>query len=71
MRALGIAVSDSPAPVLLLRSEKLKGRLLFALQAAGSAVQEAHWDAAALVLALGRRPANDRSIDAARRALAP
>src|SRR5207248_1698700 len=71
LRSLGIAVSNSPAPVLLLRSEKLKGRLLFALQAAGSAVQEAHWDAAGLVLALGRRPANDRSLDAARRALAP
>jgi hypothetical protein len=70
LRALGCAVSESPAPVLLIRHAK-KGRLLFALQAAALPVQEAHWDSLALVLALGRRGANDRALAAAGRALAP
>ena len=69
LRALGCAVSESPAPVLLLRHPQL-GRLLFALQAAGLPVQEAHWDAQALVLALGRRAQNDRALSATQRALA-
>lgn len=70
-RQLGIAVSRSPAPVLLLRAESANaaGRLLFALQAAGAAVQQAHWDAQALVLALSAKPANRRALEAARRAL--
>ena len=69
-RELGCAVSESPAPVLLLRHSS-PGRLLFALQAAALPVQEAHWDPAALVLALGRRAQNDRALSAAGRALAP
>jgi histidinol-phosphate aminotransferase len=69
-RALGCAVSESPAPVLLLRSPDA-GRLLFALQAASLPVQEAHWDPAALVLALSRRAQNDRALAAAARALRP
>ena len=69
-RALGCAVSESPAPVLLLRHPQ-PGRLLFALQAAGLPVQEAHWDPQALVLALGPRARNDRALSATRRALAP
>ncbi|MGZ6144096.1 MAG: aminotransferase class I/II-fold pyridoxal phosphate-dependent enzyme, partial [Myxococcales bacterium] len=68
-RELGCAVSESPAPVLLVRHSS-PGRLLFALQAAGLPVQEAHWDRSALVLALGRRAENDRALSAARRALA-
>jgi hypothetical protein len=70
LRALGCAVSESPAPVLLLRSPDA-GRLLFALQAASLPVQEAHWDPAALVLALSRRAQNDRALAAAARALRP
>ena len=70
LRALGCAVSESPAPVLVIRHPRL-GRLLFALQAAGLPVQEAHWDAQALVLALGRRAQNDRALSATGRALAP
>ena len=69
-RELGCAVSESPAPVLLLR-HRAAGRLLFALQAAGLPVQEAHWDTSALVLGLGRRAQNDRALSAARRALNP
>ncbi len=69
-RELGFAVSESPAPVLLIRSPNA-GRLLFALQAASLPVQEAHWDAATLVLGLGRRSQNDRALAAAARAIAP
>jgi histidinol-phosphate aminotransferase len=69
-RALGCAVSESSAPVLLLRSPDA-GRLLFALQAAGLPLQEAHWDSSALVLALGRRAQNDRALAAAWRAFSP
>ena len=69
-RALGCAVSESPAPILLIRHAQ-SGRLLFALQAAGLPVQEAHWDPQALVLALGRRSGNDRAVSAAGRALRP
>jgi histidinol-phosphate aminotransferase len=67
-RALGCAVSESPAPVLLVRHERA-GRLLFALQAASLPVQEAHWDPSALVLPLGGRAQNDRAMSSARRAL--
>jgi histidinol-phosphate aminotransferase len=69
-RELGCAVSESPAPVLLLR-HPAAGRLLFALQAKGLPVQEAHWDPSSLVLALGRRAQNDQGLSAARRALSP
>ena len=69
-RELGCAVSESPAPVLLLRHPQA-GRLLFALQAASLPVQEAHWDPNSLVFALGRRTANQRALSAARRALGP
>lgn len=67
-RALGCAVSESPAPILLVRHEKA-GSLLFALRAAGLPVQEAHWDAKTVVLALGRRSQNRRAVSAAGRAL--
>jgi histidinol-phosphate aminotransferase len=69
LRELGCAVSESPAPVLLVREPT--GRLLFALRAASLPVQEAHWDPGALVLALGRRADNDRALAAARRAVTP
>ena len=69
-RALGCAVSESPAPVLLVRSPAA-GRLLFALRGASLPVQEAHWDLSSFVLALGRRAQNDRALAAAARALAP
>jgi histidinol-phosphate aminotransferase len=68
LRDLGCSVSDSPAPVLLVR-HPAAGRLLFALQAASLPVQEAHWDPATLVLPLGRRAQNERVLAAARRAL--
>ena len=73
LRALGLAVSEGEAPVLLLRapSGNSVGRLFFALQAAGATVQEAHWDPLALVLALGSRAANRRHLAACARALAP
>jgi histidinol-phosphate aminotransferase len=71
LRALGLTVSESPAPLLLLRDPQPGagvGPLLFALRAAGAAVQEAHWDPAALVLALGERRENRRAVAAAARA---
>jgi len=70
-RRLGLVVSGGPTPVLLLRAatENAKGRVLFALQAAGAPVQEAHWDARTLVVALGRRAQNQRTLAAAGRAL--
>jgi histidinol-phosphate aminotransferase len=70
LRALGFAVSGSTAPILLVRHPKQIGRLLFALRAAGLPVQEAHWDPAALVLALGSRTQNNRALSAAERSLA-
>ncbi|MFN2549203.1 MAG: aminotransferase class I/II-fold pyridoxal phosphate-dependent enzyme [Myxococcales bacterium] len=70
LRELGCAVSESPAPVLLVR-HPAAARLLFALQAAGLPVQEAHWDPSAVVVPLGRRAQNDRAVSAARRALSP
>jgi histidinol-phosphate aminotransferase len=69
LRSLGLAVSESPAPVLLVRDAKASGRLLFALRGANLPVQEAHWDPHAVVLPLGRRAQNDRAVSAARRAL--
>ena len=69
-RALGCAVSASAAPILLLRHPQC-GRLLFALQAQGLPVQEAHWDPQSLILALGRRAQNDRALSAAGRAFVP
>jgi len=70
-RDLGLAVSQGSAPVLLLRAETANaaGRLLFALQAAGAAVQQAHWDPQTLALGLARKPTNRRALAAARRAL--
>jgi histidinol-phosphate aminotransferase len=70
-RGLGLAVSAGDAPVLLVRepSGRSAGRLLYALQAAGATVQEAHWDHAALVLALSSRADNRRFVAAVRRAL--
>jgi histidinol-phosphate aminotransferase len=70
-RAMDCAVSESVAPVLLVRHPRQAGRLLFALQGAGLPVQESHWDPATFILALGRRGQNDRAIQAARRAVAP
>jgi histidinol-phosphate aminotransferase len=70
LRALGLAVSESPAPVLLVRDPARIGRILFALRAAGLPVQEAHWDPKALVLALGRRSQNNRALSAIERSLA-
>ena len=67
LRALGLAVSGSPAPVLLVRDATAPGRLLFALRSANLPVQEAHWDPHAAVLPLGRRGQNDRMLAAARR----
>jgi histidinol-phosphate aminotransferase len=73
LRGLGLAVSSGEAPVLLIRAPNSRsvGRLLFAWQAAGVAVQEAHWDPSAVVLALGSRSENRRLLAAARRALEP
>ena len=68
LRGFGCLVSDSLAPVLLVRDRRA-GRLLFALTAAGLPVQEAHWDPTALVLGLGRRSENDRALNTVRRAL--
>jgi histidinol-phosphate aminotransferase len=70
LRALGFAVSTSTAPILLVRSQKLAGRLFFALNKASLPVREAHWDPAALVLALGARSQNDRALAAAESSLA-
>ncbi len=71
LRGLGLAVSSGDAPVLLVRdpSAASAGRLLFALQAAGATVQEAHWDPAAFVLSLGSRASNRRALAACARAL--
>ena len=72
LRARGLAVSDSPAPILLVRGERgAIGRLLFALQAAGLPVQQAHWDETSLVLGLGSRAQNARAAAAVARALGP
>jgi histidinol-phosphate aminotransferase len=70
LRSLGFAVSASAAPILLVRSPKQIGRLYFALSKASVAVQEAHWDPAALVLALGTKAQNDRALAAAKGCLA-
>jgi len=70
LHALGFAISESVAPILLVRHQRQIGRLLFALRAAGLPVQEAHWDPAALVLALGSRAQNNRALSAAERSLA-
>ena len=71
LRAHGLAVSESPAPILLVRGERgAIGHLLFALQAARLPVQQAHWDDAALVLGLGSRAQNARALGAVARALA-
>ena len=67
LRALGCAVSESEAPVLLLRGGS-PGRLAYALRAAGLPVHEAHFDPSAAVVALGRPAQNNRLVDAARRA---
>jgi histidinol-phosphate aminotransferase len=72
LRGVGLCVSESEAPVLLVRDPAARnaGRLFFALQAAGAAVQEAHWDSAAVVLALGSRAQNRRFLQACARAVA-
>jgi histidinol-phosphate aminotransferase len=70
LRALGFAVSASAAPILLVRNPKQIGRLFFALSKASVPVQEAHWDSAALVLALGTKAQNDRALVAAKGCLA-
>ena len=72
IRALGLSVAPGPSPVLLVRDGRRGGRagpLLFALQAAGLPVQEAHWDPAALVLGLGGAGQNRRAVAALGRAL--
>jgi histidinol-phosphate aminotransferase len=70
LRALGLFVSAGNAPMLLLRDPSAGvGRIFFALQAAGATVQEAHWDPRALVLALGTRGQNRRSLLACARAM--
>ena len=68
---LGLLVSDTDAPVLLIRdpARPSAGRLIFALRAAGVAVQEAHWDSAALVLGLGDARQTGAALAAIRRAL--
>jgi histidinol-phosphate aminotransferase len=68
LRAHGLAVSESPAPILLVRGPAV-GRLLFALQAARLPVQQAHWDESALVLGVGSRAQNARALAAVARAL--
>jgi histidinol-phosphate aminotransferase len=68
LRAHGLAVSESPAPILLVRGPAV-GRLLFALQAARLPVQQAHWDESALVLGVGSRAQNVRALAAVARAL--
>jgi histidinol-phosphate aminotransferase len=73
LRALGLSVSAGSAPMLLVRdpSGRSAGRLLFALQAAGTTAQEAHWDPSAVVLALGSPAQNRRALAACARALRP
>ncbi len=67
LRAHGFAVSESPAPILLVRGKGI-GRLLFALQAAHLPVQQAHWDESALVLGLGSQVQNTVALAAVARA---
>ena len=71
LRTAGLLVSDGDAPVLLVRdpSGRSAGRLIFALRAAGVAVQEAHWDPAALVIGLGDARQADQILAAIGRAL--
>ena len=69
-RALGFAVSESTAPILLVRNQKQIGRLFFALNKAAVPFREAHWDPAALVVAMGARSQNDRALKAAESCLA-
>lgn|GEM_PF-207165 len=70
LREAGLLVSQGEAPVLLVRDPRATaGRLLFALQAAGLPVQQAHWDLQALVLAIGDRAHNNRALAAVARAL--
>jgi histidinol-phosphate aminotransferase len=71
LRALGLAVSESPAPVLLVRDATGPGRLLFALRSANLPVQEAHWDPHTVVLPLGPRRQNERALAAVRRSVTP
>ena len=70
IRALGLVVSESTAPVLLIRDPRThSGRLAFALRAAGCAAGEAHWDAQAVVFGLGTRAQNRRAVAALARTL--
>ena len=70
LRERGLAVSRSPAPILLVRGKSgTIGRLLFALQAARLPVQQAHWDDQALVIGVGSRRQNARTLAAVARAL--
>src|SRR5262249_7400329 len=71
LRGIRLAVAESEAAGLVVRDPAARsgGRLYFALRAAGATVQEAHWDASAVVLALGSRADNRRFLQAAARAL--
>jgi histidinol-phosphate aminotransferase len=70
LRALGLLVGESEAPLLLVRHPKAgAGPLLFSLRAAGAPVMEADWDPQALVLGLGTKGQNRRALAAAARAL--